>query len=87
MKITINQPNISEKNFNEFIELITKLEPIEFLGITKIFCIPIVTKTNDEIIDRPFDEILSDLLDAFVALGCNQRREIIKVLRASLKRK
>ena len=73
-----NKP--SKKNFQEFITEVSKLEAIEFLGLTKIFKVPLIKENNEP---RPFEELLSDVLDGYLKIGRKQRREILKVLKLS----
>ena len=53
---------------NELIELITKLEPVEFIGLARVLC-------------RDFYDILNDIVNKFNTLARKQRREILSVLR------
>lgn len=67
-----------ERELIQFITYINNLETTEFAGIVKILC---VAFTNDGKTVRPYEEILSDLIDNFCNLGKRQRREIMKLLR------
>ena len=73
----MSKEKISEKTMIKFITGITKLEPIEFIGLTKVLCTPIVDDENNP---REFDDILSDMIDRFVSTGRRQRRDILKVI-------
>lgn len=64
---------------NEFIKLISKLEPIEFIGIARILCVDIMDEANKT--PRDFEDILSDVVVKFNSLARKQRRDILKVLR------
>lgn len=75
---------VSSKILVEFIELIPTLEPVEFLGLAKILC----TNTVDENMKaRPFEDILSDMIDRFLLTGRRQRKDIIKVMKNAKKEK
>ena len=73
-----NKP--SSKNFQEFIVEVSKLEAIEFLGLTKIFKISLVDGGGNP---REFELLLSDVLDGYLKIGRKQRRELLKVLKLS----
>ncbi len=75
----------SEKQFNQFLELILTLEPVEFIGLARILCIDLMS--DDKKKSRDFYDILKDMLDKFPTLGRKQRREIISVLKQNKKGK
>lgn len=64
---------------NELIELITKLEPVEFIGLARVLCVDIVDEENKT--TRDFYDILNDIVNKFNTLARKQRREILSVLR------
>ena len=64
---------------NELIELITELEPVEFIGLARILCIDIINEEDKT--TRDFYDILNDIIDKFNTLARKQRREILSVLR------
>lgn len=64
---------------NELIELITELEPVEFIGLARVLCIDIINEENKT--TRDFYDILNDIIDKFNTLARKQRREILSVLR------
>ena len=64
---------------NELIELITKLEPVEFIGLARVLCIDIINEEDKT--TRDFYDILNDIIDKFNTLARKQRREILSVLR------
>ena len=39
-----NKNNVSSKTVINFLELVTQLEPIEFVGLSKILCVPLVNQ-------------------------------------------
>ena len=77
-----NKNNVSSKTVINFLELVTQLEPIEFVGLSKILCVPLVNQKNEP---REFEDILSDMIDNFISTGRKQRKDIIKVLKQSIK--
>lgn len=64
---------------NKLIELITELEPVEFIGLARVLCIDIINKEDKTA--RDFYEVLNDIIDKFNTLARKQRREILSVLR------
>ena len=64
---------------NELIELITELEPVEFIGLARVLCIDIINEENKT--TRDFYDILNDIVNKFHTLARKQRREILSVLR------
>ena len=77
-----NKNNVSSKTVINFLELVTQLEPIEFVGLSKILCVTLVNQKNEP---REFEDILSDMIDKFISTGRKQREDIIKVLKKSIK--
>ena len=64
---------------NELIELITELEPVEFIGLARVLCVDIINEEDKT--TRDFYDILNDIIDKFNTLARKQRREILSVLR------
>lgn len=64
---------------NELIELITELEPVEFIGLARVLCVDIVNEEDKT--TRDFYDILNDIVNKFNTLARKQRREILSVLR------
>ena len=77
-----NKNKVSSKIVINFLELVTQLEPIEFVGLSKILCVPLVNQKNEP---REFEDILSDMIDKFISTGRKQRKDSIKVLKQSIK--
>ena len=77
-----NKNKVSSKIVINFLELVTQLEPIEFVGLSKILCVTLVNQKNEP---REFEDILSDMIDKFISTGRKQREDIIKVLKKSIK--
>ena len=72
----------SEKNLEKFMLEISKLEPIEFLGLTKIFNIDLFDD-KEEKNPREFEIILSEILDKYISLSRKQRRTIMKLIKSA----
>ena len=64
---------------NELIELITKLEPVEFIGLARVLCVDIINKEDKT--SRDFYDVLNDIVNKLNTLARKQRREILSVLR------
>ena len=64
---------------NELIELIIKLEPVEFIGLARVLCVDIINKEDKT--TRDFYDMLNDIINKFNTLARKQRREILSVLR------
>ena len=64
---------------NELIELIIKLEPVEFIGLARVLCVDIINKEDKT--TRDFYDVLNDIVNKFNTLARKQRREILSVLK------
>ena len=64
---------------NKLIELIIKLEPVEFIGLARVLCVDIINKEDKT--TRDFYDVLNDIVNKFNTLARKQRREILSVLR------
>lgn len=72
------EKEISSKELIRFIEKITKLEPIYFIGVARIMNITI-TRTNGEV--RALEEIMSDVIDKFISYNRIQRKNLYKIIK------
>lgn len=61
---------------------ISKLEPIEFLGVAKIFNIELFEDGKDKK-PRNFEIVLSEILDKYISLSRKQRRTIMKLIKSA----
>ena len=64
---------------NELVELITKLEPEEFIGLARVLRVDIINKEDKT--TRDFYDVLNDIVNKFNTLARKQRKEILSVLR------
>ena len=84
-----------EKQAEEFVCLVSKLNAFEFMGILKLLSVPIfeneqeITKETNpkDIVSRQFEDLLDDAIDTFCLLNRARRREILKLLREVRKEK
>ena len=70
------------KDLTEFLSWVGQLEPIEFTGILKIMSVQIL---QDEKKPRPYEDLLSDLIDRFVEMEKKRRKELIKLVKLTVK--
>lgn len=77
-----------EKNLEEFLKLIPKLEPVEFVGLAKMFGVDLLNL--DETIyegekeyhpPRDAEDIFEDMLDKFTSLRKQRQGEILGIMR------
>lgn len=78
MSFNIDKSRVSPKTFLSFIEEVSKLSEVEFVGLSKILCVPILDKDKNE---RPFEEILSDMMDKFLMIKRGKRKEILNMIK------
>lgn len=78
MSFNINESKVSSKTFLSFIEEVSKLSEVEFVGLSKILCVPILDKDKNE---RPFEDILSDMMDKFLMIKREKRKEILNMIK------
>ena len=69
-------------DIEKFILEVSKLEPIEFFGLTKIFNINLVEE-DDKKTPRKFEIVLSEILDNYIRLSRKQRRTILKMIKSA----
>lgn len=80
MSFNIDRSKVSPKTFLSFIEEVSKLSEVEFVGLSKILCVPILDEEENE---RSFENILSDMMDKFLLIKRSKRKEILKMLKDS----
>lgn len=80
MSFNIDKSKVSPKTFLSFIEEVSKLSEVEFVGLSKILCVPVLDEEENE---RPFEDILSDMMDKFLLVKRSKRKEILKMLKDS----
>ena len=82
---------VNEKEFMSFVEKVSKLETMEFLGVARILSVPLVIESEDKDIEkaqgREFDAILSDMMDAYISLNRTQRRNLDAIIKKAIKNK
>ena len=75
---------INDKQLLKFLDSITKLSSIEFLGIVNMLNIKIF---EDEELKQPreFEFLISDLIDEYITLNRTQRVNLDKIINKALK--
>lgn len=81
---SINEANITGAKLQEFIQCVSLLSEVEFLGVVSLLG---VRPTNENKEPRPFEEIFSDVIDTFVFLNRKKRRDLMKVLKQITKKR
>ena len=77
---------VSDSEILEFTQLITKLDPIEFLGIDNILQIQLLNPVKNNA-PREFEELFSDIIDRYITLSRAPRKEILDIMRQANKSK
>ena len=72
----------SEKELEKFIIQLSKLNPIEFMGISKIFNIELY-EDEDKKKPRKFEIILSEILDKYVRLTPRRRKNMMNLVKSA----
>lgn len=71
-----------ERDFEQFVRLLPKLEPAEFCGIMTI----LGAKFPEENEEANLENIMNAAFDKFLTMRTKQRKELIKVMQAARKR-
>lgn len=74
--------HLSPQDIEKFMMEISKLEPIEFLGLTKIFNIGLFEDEEGKKV-REFEILFSEILDKYISLSRKQRRTIMKLIKSA----
>ena len=75
-----------EIGIERFQRQLLELEPVEFLGVTKILGVK-VTAEDEEKTPLPFEEVFGSLLLKYETLSRRQRKNLHKLLNAATKKK
>lgn len=78
--------NPSEKEFQNFVNYTSKLEAMEFMGLVRMLNVDIL-KNDKEKTPRSFEEIFSEVMDKFIQASPMQRKNIMKILKAAVRKK
>ena len=78
--------NPSEKEFQKFLSVVSKLEPIEFMGLIRIFNVDIFLK-DEQKTPKTFEQIFSEVMDSYISASPLQRKNVMKILNAAASKK
>lgn len=68
-----------QKRLYRFLEGVSKLKPIEFIGTAHLLGVPLVKEDGQE--NRDFDDLLSDMIDKFIVLSTKKQKELIQIIK------
>lgn len=78
--------NPSEREFQNFVNYTSKLDAMEFMGLVRMLNVDIF-KNDKEKTPRSFEEIFSEVMDKFIQASPMQRKNIMKILKAAVRKK
>lgn len=82
----------AKKYTEEFVYALAKCDIASFLGVAKILCVKVDTLregadkdnlTKEDIEIRPFEDVMSEIIDRFDSLGRSKRRQIYEIVRSA----
>lgn len=73
-----DEKELSSKELIRFITLITKIESAYFMGIARIMEIHIYEGEDNK---RPYEDILSDMIDTYIGYNRTQRKNLMKIIK------
>ena len=73
-----------ERDFEQFVRLLPKLEPAEFCGIMKILGTAGLCRDENE--EANLENIMNAAFDKFLTMRTKQRKELLKVMQAARKK-
>ncbi len=73
------------REIDNFINIISKLQPVEFMGLARVLKVPLFTGEGEAREPRNFTDVFSDVLESFSKSGRARRREILKLIKNAAK--
>lgn len=73
------------REIDNFINIISKLQPVEFMGLARVLKVPLFTGEGEAREPRDFTDVFSDVLESFSKSGRARRREILKLIKNAAK--
>lgn len=68
-----------EKEFTKTLTLISKLEPVEFIGLMRLFNIKLMR--DDDKTPKDFNELLNEFTEIWLKMNRKQRRNLVLFLK------
>ena len=68
----------------KLLTMIPKMEPVEFIGLARLLKVRLYKDEKDEeghFVNRPFSEVLEDVMTQFDKLDRTKKREILRLLK------
>lgn len=72
------EKELTSKELIRFVDSISKLEALYFMGIARIMNTAIVTQEGET---RSMEDIMSDMIDKFISYNRAQRRNLMKIIK------
>lgn len=72
------EKELTSKELIRFVESISKLEALYFMGIARVMDTAIVTPEGET---RAMEDIMSDMIDKFISYNRAQRRNLMKIIK------
>ena len=73
-------------NEKKLLEMVVKMQPIEFVGLAKLLGAQLIQEKEDNKLEaKPFSDVLEDVLARFQKLNRQRKREILKLIKNSNK--
>ena len=71
-----------EERFMRFVEMISKLEPVEYCGLCQVLCVDLFDGGNP----KPFDKTLEECMDEFLKMKKGPRKQLMRMLEEATKK-
>ena len=75
----------SDTELQKFVFELTKLEPIEFLGVAHVLNVGLF-EDEERKIPMGFEIVVSEIIDGYIMLSRRKRRNLMRMLRATTKK-
>lgn len=72
------EKELTSKELIRFVDSISKLEALYFMGVARIMDTTIVTPEGET---RSMEDIMSDMIDKFISYNRVQRRNLMKIIK------
>lgn len=69
------------KDIDKLIQIIPKLELMDFIGLARLLRIELVEKKDDKLEPRDFTDVLDDTLKAYQSASRDKKREILRIVK------